>query len=296
MHSGYSIVMFAHNEEKNIQSSVTSVLANVDEQLVDFTVLINGSSDNTAELVRELIQTDATGRLKVVELEMGDKCNAWNTYIHELACTAQMHFFLDADVRFTTNAFPMMFQKLMRDDMANAIAGLPFSGRNIKQYKEMVEEHKCLFGNCYGLTTRFIELIKSKGFRLPIGLGWIDSAITKIVNRDLEDISNPKGGKIIFDDNCGYEFDSLSLFKWNDCKLYVNRIVRYRLGKMQEKYLEKMSFTAWPLTLHEINANIMLDIESKSAWYNLIERKLVVNRIKKFTSNMPKLTPKENQC
>ena len=31
-----------------------------------------------------------------------------------------------------------------------------------------------------------------KSFYLPIGLGWIDSAITKIVNRDLDDIPNPK--------------------------------------------------------------------------------------------------------
>lgn len=291
---GYSIVMFAHNEAKNITASVLSVLDNVDDSLIQFTVLVNGSTDNTAGIIRELIDKDQTERLHLVELEMGDKCNAWNTYIHELASDCEVQFFLDADVRFTLNAFPTMYASFIANNAANAIAGLPFSGRNIKLYKSMVENNNCLFGNCYGLKYQFIELVKNKNFKLPIGLGWIDSAITKVVNRDIEDIPNPKKGKVIFNESCGYTFDSLSLWKLSDCKLYLNRITRYRLGKMQEKYLEKISFTEWPETLHDINQKVLADIRSTSPWYNFLETKLVINRINSFASKISHLTNKEN--
>jgi glycosyltransferase involved in cell wall biosynthesis len=287
MFEGYSIVMFAHNEEKNIQGSITSVLSNVDEKLNQFTVIANGCSDATASIVNHLISQDSTNRLTLVELEVADKCNAWNTYVHKLARNSEIYFFLDADVRFTTNVFPKMYSKLIQVENVNAIAGLPFSGRNMKQYKFMVENKYCLFGNCYGLKADFIELLKNKGFKLPIGLGWIDSAITKIVNTDIGEIAQPKKGKVTFDDTCGYEFDSLSLFNKSDWQLYINRITRYRLGKMQEKHLDKLPFVTWPDTLHDINELVLSEIKANSPWYNVLERKLVVERIEKFAVKMP---------
>jgi glycosyltransferase involved in cell wall biosynthesis len=288
MSEGYSIVMFAHNEEKNIQESITSVLSNVDEKLNQFTVIANGCNDSTASIVKHLIGLDSTNRLTLVELEVGDKCNAWNTYVHKLAHSSDVYFFLDADVRFTTNVFPKMYSKLLQANDVNAIAGLPFSGRNMQEYKSLVENKYCLFGNCYGLKADFIELVKNKGFKLPIGLGWIDSAITKVVNTDIGNITQPKVGKVTFDDTCGYEFDSLSLFNKSDWQLYINRITRYRLGKMQEIHLDKLSFTTWPDTLHDINALVLAEIKANSPWYNFLERKLVVERIEKFAMKMPR--------
>jgi glycosyltransferase involved in cell wall biosynthesis len=287
LYEGYSIVMFAHNEEKNIQKSITSVLSNVDDKLNQFIVIANGCNDSTASIVKHLIGLGPSNRLKLVELEVGDKCNAWNTYVYKLAQGSEVHFFLDADVRFTTNVFPKMYRKLMLEENVNAIAGLPFSGRNMRQYKSMVENKHCLFGNCYGLKAHFIELVIKKGFKLPIGLGWIDSAITKVVNTDVGDITQPKKGKVTFDDTCGYEFDSLSLFHKDDWLLYINRIARYRLGKMQEIHLDKLAFTEWPDSLHEINEVVLSEIKANSPWYSFLERKLIVDRIRKFTAKIP---------
>jgi len=282
MCEGYSIVMFAHNEEKNIKKSITSVLSNVDDKLNQFTVIANGCNDSTVSIVKHLIDLDCSNRLILVELEVGDKCNAWNSYVYKLAQGSEIYFFLDADVRFTKNVFPKMHSKLMQEENMNAIAGLPFSGRNMSQYKSMVENKSCLFGNCYGLKANFIELVIKKGFKLPIGLGWIDSAITKVVNTDVGDTIQPKKGKVTFDDTCGYEFDSLSLFHKDDWQLYVNRIARYRLGKMQETHLDRLAFTEWPDTLHEINEIVLSEIKANSPWYSFLERKLVVDRIHRF--------------
>jgi glycosyltransferase involved in cell wall biosynthesis len=285
----YNIVMFAHNEEKNIGRSVESVLNSADEYLNKFYVIANGCTDNTCIEVQKIQLSRSSGQLALVELELGDKCNAWNHYVHDITDESAIHFFVDADVRFIPGTFGKMSQCLANTKCANAAAGLPFSGRNQQQYLDMVKQGRCLFGNCYALKREFIEKIRQKSFYLPIGLGWIDSAITKIVNRDLEDIPNPKEGRIVHDVESGYRFDSLSIFSKADRQLYISRIVRYRLGKHQEKYLEKGSFLSWPRVLDEINYAILNDIQCNAKWFNILDRYFVAKRIAKQNQKLAKV-------
>lgn len=276
--------MFAHNEESNIRQSVNSVIENTDDKLERLLVIANGCKDGTVAVLKELKLS--FNKLEYLDVNFGDKCNAWNLYVHEHASAASVHFFVDADVRFTYKAFPQMHRTLIESDSANAIAGLPFSGRNIDTYKKMVTEGWSLFGNCYGLKHSFIELVKSKGFRLPIGLGWIDSAITKIIYKDVDLQKKAIKGKIIFNENCGYEFESLSLLKKSDWSLYVSRIVRYRLGKLQEKYLELIPFENWPENLLLVNQQVLDDIIATKSFFNILDRHLVAKRISKFAKKM----------
>lgn len=284
MHNTYSVVMFAYNEQENIKVSIDSILSNVDDGLDELVVLANGCTDNTADVVKSIVKD--TPKIKLVELTIGDKCNAWNYYVHELAGPADVHFFVDADVYFTTNAFPKMCHSLKHHQSANAIAGLPFSGRNQSEYLNMVTQYNCLFGNCYGLSKQFISLIKMKKFKLPIGLSWIDSAITKVVNRDIEDINNVKKDRVIYDPECGYKFDSLSFFSSAHWQLYKNRRARYRLGQLQEKYLEKIGFLDWPSNLLEINARIEEDILQSNKVFRLFDHYFVLPRIQKFAEKL----------
>jgi len=285
----YNIVMFAHNEEKNIGRSVESVLDSADEYLNKLYVIANGCNDNTCNEVQKIQLSRSSEQLALVELELGDKCNAWNHYVHDIADESAIHFFVDADVQFVEGSFGRLSQHLANDAQANAAAGLPFSGRNQQQYLDMVKQGRCLFGNCYALKRQFIEKIRQKSFYLPIGLGWIDSAITKIVNRDLEDIPNPKEGRIVHDVESGYRFDSLSIFSKADRQLYISRIVRYRLGKHQEKYLEKDSFQTWPRVLDKINSAILNDIQCNAKWFNILDRYFVAKRIVKQNQKLAKV-------
>ncbi|WP_440903471.1 glycosyltransferase family A protein [Catenovulum sp. SX2] len=277
----YSIVMFAYNEEKNIEKSLKSVFDNVDENLQQLTVIANGCTDNTVSVLQQLKQSLNLTKLRIIELTLGDKCNAWNQYVHQLHDDSLVHFFVDADVEFTQGAFAKMAPKLVNDPDAAAIAGLPFSGRNIQTYRDMVIKHKCLFGNCYALKLSFLHLAQQKSFYLPIGLGWIDSAITKVVKRDIEDRDEPMQQRVIFDADCGYKFTSLSVFNLSDIKLYFSRIARYQTGKLQEQYLEKLSFVEWPRNLAEINQKILQRIEQKEIKLKFYLKNKVIKRLQK---------------
>lgn len=282
MEYNYSVTMFAHNEQEQIKSAVESVISNSDSSLTSLIVIANGCTDNTDQILKELSSQKEFEKLSVVELELGDKCNAWNHYVHDLAGDNDVHFFVDSDVRFTKSAFPRMAESLVSDTRANAIAGLPFSGRNQSQYEGLVVNGWCLFGGCYGVKKRYIELLRERAFRLPIGLGWIDSEITKAIHSDVGLIKSPEKGRIICNPKCGYEFDSLSIFKKSDWSLYKNRIARYRLGQLQEQYLDKLDYKDWPENLLDINKAILKDIECSAVFFDFKNKYLVKKRVEKF--------------
>ncbi len=279
MSHSYSIVMFAYNEERNIVNSVSSVFSNVNENLDQLFVLANGCTDSTVAILKELQKK--YDKLNVIEFSLGDKCNAWNEYVHNIAPQSDAHFFVDADVQFTKQVFPNLTGVLNNSNTANAVAGLPFSGRNKAYYRSLVTDRSCLFGNCYGLSKRFINLIREKKFKLPIGLCWIDSAITKAVNTDIDEQHNAFPNRVVHDPKCGYTFSSLNFFKIDDIKLYLSRIARYQTGKFQECYLEKLEFNEWPKNLNEINQTILKEISEGKIKPTFYLKSRIIKRLSK---------------
>jgi hypothetical protein len=193
----------------------------------------------------------------VIELSLGDKCNAWNQYVYHYLPEADVHFFVDSDVTFTKNAFPILFEQLLGSEGKNAVAGLPLTGRNIEQYEELTKLYSCLFGGLYGLTDDFVRRIVKNKTCLPIGLSWIDAQITKMVNDDLKDEKDDYQHRVTFVEGVGYEFESLKPWKIDDIQLYIDRICRYKTGQMQEPYLDALPYSEWPDTMENINREIL---------------------------------------
>ena len=288
----YAICMFAYNEEKHIQHSLQSVLANIDEDCKCITIVANGCTDNTVAVAKTIATNEP--KLNVIELGLGDKCNAWNTYIHEHAPDGATHFFIDADVKFTNQVFPILHKQL-QNSSAHAVAGIPVSGRNQSFYESLVTKRSCFFGNLYGLSNNFIQMIKKKSFYMPVGLNWIDSFLTKAVNTDIQFLDYNLPNRVTYKLGHGYEFDSLSPFKFDDIKLYKNRIARYELGKLQEVILDSIPVKRWPRDMHEIN----LQIHAQNMVKNVsqpIKRLLVKQRLEKLLNSGPKFVKGDTVC
>lgn len=279
----YNIVMFAYNEEKNIALSVKSVFESADDNLKHFFLIANGCTDKTVEVALSVKDELNFTKMSVVNLEIGDKCNAWNHYVHELATSEDVHFFVDADVKFSPNCFGAMHDKLFECPSETvAIAGLPLSGRNIEFYRSLVRDRSCFFGNLYGLRNSFITRVREDTFFLPKGLNWIDSFLTKAVNTDLQFFNYNLKNRVTYLDGVGYVFDSLSPLKRDDIKLYVNRIARYELGKIQEKHLDAIDVKQWPRDLMNLNVKIWRNFDEETNGLSFIKRRLVKWRLKKL--------------
>ena len=275
--------MFAYNEQDNIETSITSVFNSTDKNLNRFYVIANGCTDNTVKVANEVKQKLNFGQLTVHEIELGDKCNAWNTYVHDLADEVAVHFFVDADVRFSLNCFPQMAEKLYSSpEQTVIIAGMPLSGRNLDFYRSLVIERSCFFGNLYGMKWSFIQRIRDKPFYLPVGLNWIDSFLTKAANTNLAFSKKNLPERTTWLEGVGYDFEKLSVFKPSDIKLYINRIARYELGKIQEVFLDALPPEDWPRKMKPINQKIDADFENLTTHLNPIKRKLVRKRLTKL--------------
>jgi glycosyltransferase involved in cell wall biosynthesis len=274
--------MFAYNEEKNILKSLNSVFENVDAALNLLYVIANGCTDNTVKILNE--QRQYHPKLRVVDITLGDKCNAWNHYIHSIAPGTEVyaHFFVDSDVQFTPSAFPQLVKKLNNTPSAVAIAGLPYSGRNKEFYQSLVIDGVCLFGNLYAMEDDFLNVIREKNFKLPIGLGWIDSAITKAINCNITNQYDSIPDRITYEDGSGYTFDSLNFLKLSDIKLYINRLARYDVGKLQEQYLNELEFYEWPSSCAEINSKILNDIANGTTKIKRHLKPLIIKKLKKL--------------
>ncbi|MEA3381148.1 MAG: glycosyltransferase family A protein [Pseudomonadota bacterium] len=279
----YNITMFAYNESENIQASIESVWQNTDTGLGTFHLVANGCTDDTVTKAHEIKSLLSFDKLSITELTIGDKCNAWNHYMHELADGADIHFFVDADVLFSACCFQKMASKLYSTSPETvAIAGLPLSGRNQVFYESLVTERSCLFGNLYGLKGTFIKHIKQSEFRLPQGLNWIDSFITKAVNTNLDFKPRNLPNRVTHLPGAGYNFVSLSPLKVSDLILYKNRIARYELGKMQEFYLDAIPVSKWPNDLDEINLKIFNNFSTHSDSIPIYKKIVVKQRLKKL--------------
>jgi hypothetical protein len=245
--------------------------------------MANGCTDQTVRVARELKEKLSFDNLIIHEISLGDKCNAWNHYVHMLRQSAICHFFIDSDVRFTRQCFPKLFCKLKATSpKPNIIAGYPLSGRNVEFYQMLVEQRACFFGNLYGASNTYIEMIREKKFYLPVGLNWIDSFLTKAANTDIQFLNYNLPDKVIYEKGIGFEFDSLSPFKIEDIKLYKNRIARYELGKIQEQYLDNIDVSEWPRTMGVINLKIKNSFNKDANHLNPLKKYLVKKRLFKL--------------
>lgn len=287
----YNVVMFAHNEAASITNTLSQAYTQCDERLQRFFVIANGCTDDTVGVVSATFDQLGDDRLRLVDLAVADKCNAWNHYVHELADDVDCHFCIDADVLFSAGCFPRLAELLAAATEAAAgvnpphiVAGMPLSGRNRAFYESLVRERACFFGNLYGMSRHYMNLLRRENFRLPMGLNWIDSFLTKAANTDLgfgvENLPN----RVIYTEGVGFYTQSLSMFRWDDIQLYKNRIARYELGKLQERHLDRIPAKEWPADMKAINRLIWERFEEETTELTALKRWLVKRRLVRLLS------------
>jgi glycosyltransferase involved in cell wall biosynthesis len=256
----YRVAMFARNEERHIVNALTHVTAACpDATDLRIHVLINGCTDGTQQVVERYAATHP--EVVPVVLPFGDKANAWNTYVYDLADDSPVHFFTDGDVTCSPRALTLMQETLLNTAGATAIAGMPLSGRNRLTYQRYVRQWHWLFGNLYAATTVQLSKLRSHGVRLPVGLWGNDHFISKFMAAD----SLPEGTyawtQNIFRADAGFVFASLDWFRPRDMVLYWRRHSTYEVRRWQIARLDHLVLTELPSTVDGINKSILNAME-----------------------------------
>lgn len=272
----YRVALFARNEARNLPAAIAALIgACPPGSDLRITVLINGCTDSTPDVVRSLAASHA--QVTGVLLPFGDKSNAWNTYVYEIADASSVHFFTDGDVTCSPGALERMQETLLQSEGAAAIAGMPLAGRHQEQYRRHIREWHWLFGNLYAVRHDQLARIRSAGARLPIGLAGSDHFVSKLMAARTIRPTSLDWNQNIHRDDAGFMFHSLQPFRPRDWRIYRNRRVTYALRQRQIPLLDSLDLSDLPRTMDAVNRGILADLEvegPRSFWERGVRSRL----------------------
>jgi hypothetical protein len=159
---------------------------------LEITVLINGCSDGTANVVKMF--SEQYPQVKSIELTLGDKSNAWNQYVYSDLNLDANHYFIDGDNWIP--AYSLDKLEDVFDTQSNwAIAPTPIGIK--ESLRKFMIEHKFISGNCYGVSGEFLSHIISNNFKLPIGFIGDDSLVMYLLQEGVVAGTEVKGIKVV---------------------------------------------------------------------------------------------------
>jgi glycosyltransferase involved in cell wall biosynthesis len=226
-----SIAVFAHNEAAGIAACLDSVYRAASPRPFRIHVLANGCTDGTESLVEAYAR--ARPEVTLHSIPLGDKSNAWNVYVHDVAAAAPVHCFVDGDVRVEPGSIGALARTLAAAPGSNAAAALPAAGRNVAAFAREVSESHALAGNLYALSGDFVRRVRAAGLRLPVGLIGDDSWVGALALMDLDPSSGWRKERVSVCSDARFAFDSLRWHRVADARLYWRRRIRYGLRRWQ---------------------------------------------------------------
>lgn len=256
----WSVMVLAHNEERHIERCLRSVLDGDRAAALEVYVMANGCTDATEAIVARMARSDP--RVHLVSIALGDKCNAWNVFVHETvpsACPGRgIYFFMDGDATAVPGSFSAMAHALAEDAHANAVGAPPASGRSMRRDRNELLSERGLVANLYALRGSFVERCRAAGVRIPLKLEGDDGLIGALVKWDLDPRRPMDSRRIAPCADAGFRFQSFSLLRPADWRAYWKRMVRY--GRRRYEFdllgprLASGGLAAMPVDIRELYA------------------------------------------
>ena len=233
--SSWPVAVFAHNESKNIIACLESLKKASDTHPIDIYVLENGSTDNTAALVREYQRDNPNVHL--VDIAIADKCNAWNCFVYECGIEGEIVFFIDGDCTASARSFQFMREALTEGVLA--VAALPGSGRNREDNVQRINAYKEFWGCLYALSNDFLTRFRADNLRLVRGLIGDDGHLNFLVKTDFDSKDVWNNANVAIAENAFFYFKSFSYCSLNDIVRYYKRKMNYSLRSLQAQIMRK---------------------------------------------------------
>lgn len=227
--AAWPVMVLAHNEERHIGACLDSIFAADPGAPFKVFVMANGCTDRTEEIVRRYQRDQPSVHL--ISIELGDKCNAWNVFIHETVpanCPdSEIYFFMDGDARAMPGSFSAMARVMREDPKAHGVGAPPASGRSIGRDREQVLKERHMVANLYALRGTFVERCRAAGVRIPLKLEGDDGLIGALVRWDLNPKQEMDVQLIAPCPDAGFIFESFSISRLSNWRAYWKRMVRY---------------------------------------------------------------------
>ncbi|WP_158292021.1 glycosyltransferase [Paracraurococcus ruber] len=231
-----SVAVFAYNEEEGITAALERLDACGTGAELRIHVLINGCTDQTEAVVRAFQPRQST--VVPVVIVKGDKANAWNHYVHEVAPeAAAIHVFTDGDMLISPGSVTAFLDAFAAEPQADGCAGLPVTGRSLAAFRAKLASRREMAGNLYALRGRCVQEFRRRGVRLPFGIFGEDGLVTALVKYGLDMRGRQDDRRVAVAEGAGFAFPPLSPWRPRDWRIYRNRKMRYAVRRQQARML-----------------------------------------------------------
>jgi glycosyltransferase involved in cell wall biosynthesis len=240
------VAIFAHNEERRIAGCINSLPLASDD--LEFHLLVNGTTDRTAEIARALTANHPHFHIHV--LPAGGKARTWNYFVDSVFdSAAPACLFIDGDVEIMPGALEAMLKTLAANPDANGVNAMPITGRQQEVYRRGILADHGLFGALYGLSSDFLNRLKSASIRLPHDLIGDDGLIGALAKTDLGPESNWDKTRIANCEAAQFRFEEADWRVPTTWGLQFRRLVNYSVRRYQNMIVTSIMRTAGPSAL-----------------------------------------------
>ena len=231
-----AIAVFAHNESRKVLGCLEALRLSPMLPNTTCYVIANGCTDDTVAHVTEYALKEPW--VKVIALEIGDKANAWNHFVHELAPEAESYFFTDGDCQVENGSLQHLEESLLSDRNVNAASGVP-SHHNISLgiFRHDITTHGGFAGNLYALSQDFVGRLRAQRVRLPRGLIGDDSLVGALALWNLDPSSGWNYDHVRIVPTATFRYESIILASLFDPTFYIRRLRRYSLRHFQNQLI-----------------------------------------------------------
>jgi glycosyltransferase involved in cell wall biosynthesis len=226
--------IFAHEEERRIGACLASLP--LDRADIEFHVLVNGSSDKTVELARQV--SAGPSNIFVHDLHPGGKSRTWNRFLFDIwDGRHDVIIFLDGDAEIAPGSLDSLAETLARHPEANAASGMPLNGRNHLVYQAQLRRERGLFGDLYALRGDFLRRMRARGIRLPDDLIGDDGLIAALAATDLQDESHWNRARVAPCENAGFHCEPVKALHPRTWRMQYRRMINYSVRHFQNRII-----------------------------------------------------------
>lgn len=175
--------------------------------------------------------------LRLWSIQVADKANAWNEYVHKLWAGNGPAFFVDGYVRVRRDALEQLAGQLARTPSALAAAAVPTQGRSASQLRAAMVQGGGLHGNLFVLSERALLGLRARAFRLPLGLYRVDAALGAALSFGLDPATQEwqPQSRISVVTDASWDAPRTFWWRWGDLKSAVRRRLRQAQGVLENQ-------------------------------------------------------------
>ncbi len=238
-----SVTVFAQNEAARIGACLASLATACEGANVTLTVIVNGSSDGTADAALRAAQV-ARMPARIYSIAFGDKSNAINQAIHHLLRPAQMHVFVDGYAAVTPSTLRALSDALAHNPRAMAASGVAGNGRTMAQAtEETLQKGGRLHGQLHAFRPDFLARMVAGGLRLPTGLYRGDGLLGSMACHNLDALGEPwDDHRIAGAAGAVFMIPPLSPWRPSDILRQLRRMVRQARGRLENAAIKSIIY------------------------------------------------------